>query len=95
MDGGYEQEDERALTGAEKDLLQQFSENDAELEQIAAQICAALDQVKGVAEDIETQVDKQGKMLRDTRARADKSKVQLNQQNNDLKNVLEKHKSGK
>jgi hypothetical protein len=56
---------------------------------------AALDQVKGVAEDIEQQIDKQGKMLRETRARADKSKVQLNQQNNDLKNVLEKHKSGK
>lgn len=34
--GGVEEDDERALNGEEKDLLKQFSENDAELEEIAA-----------------------------------------------------------
>lgn len=34
-------------------------------------------------------------MLKETRARADGAKVALNKQNNDLKEILVKHKSGK
>ena len=36
-------EDDRALTGAERNLLKQFEDNDAELEEIAGDICNALD----------------------------------------------------
>ena len=39
-------------------ILKEFEENDKELEEIAAQICGALDQLKGTAENMETQIDK-------------------------------------
>lgn len=60
-------DDERALTGDEKNLLKQFEENDQELEDIAAEIVKALDEVKHVAEDIEVVLDKQGKAIKKTR----------------------------
>ena len=45
--------DEMALNEAEKDALAEFEENDKELENLAAQICGALDTLKGTAENIE------------------------------------------
>ena len=45
--------EEQELNQAEKDVLAEFEENDKELENIAAQICGALDTLKGTAENIE------------------------------------------
>lgn len=46
-------EEERDLRDDERDILAQFEENDKELEDIAAQIVGALDELKGKAENIE------------------------------------------
>lgn len=83
------------MDSAERDLLKEFEENDKELEDIAGAIVQALDNVKNTAENIEGTIDEQGKMLRATRIRAENNEVALNKQNNDLKKVLERHKSGK
>jgi hypothetical protein len=59
-----EQDGERDLTGAEKNLLQKFEENDQELEEIAGEICGKLDELKGVAEDMETEIKNQNAQLK-------------------------------
>lgn len=55
----------------------------------------ALNEVKNVAEDMEAEITKQGTMTKDINARAEKNKIALNQQNNELKNIISRHKSGK
>lgn len=59
----YTEEDEegggdsdRELNEDERDILKQFEENDRELENIAAELVDALDQVKNKAENIQTQI---------------------------------------
>lgn len=89
------EQDERALTGAERNLLKEFEENDQELEALALEIVNALDNVKHTAEAINSEIGKQGNMLREQRLRAERNKNDLESQNNDLKKVIEKHKSGK
>ena len=49
------------------------------MEEIALEICNALDQVKGAAESIESEITKQGAALRETRQRAEKNKANLEQ----------------
>ena len=51
-------DDERALTGEEKNLLKQFEENDQELEDIAGEIVKALNEVKNVAEQMDEEIGK-------------------------------------
>ena len=88
-------DDERALTGEEKNLLKQFEENDQELEDIAGEICKALDEVKNVAEQMETVIGQQGDMTKNINSKAERNKIALNQQNNELKDIITRHKSGK
>ncbi len=52
-------DDERELNEEEIDILKQFEENDKELEEIASQICGALDELKGKTENIESSIDRQ------------------------------------
>ena len=59
------------------------------------EIVNALDNVKHTAEAINSEIGKQGGMLREQRLRAERNKNDLESQNNDLKKVIEKHKSGK
>ena len=51
--------------------------------------------MKHTAEAIKSEIGKQGGMLREQRLRAERNKNDLESQNNDLKKVIEKHKSGK
>ena len=83
------------MNEAEKDVLAEFEENDKELENIAAQICGALDTLKGTAENIEKQVKDQGKLLKKTNQRAGDAEAQLTQDNNELKSIIAKHKNCK
>ena len=79
----------------ELNILDQFEKNDEELERIAAQICGALDELKGTAENMEQTVDKQGKMLKNVNDKAADTEAKLTQDNNELKTLIEKHKNGK
>ena len=49
-------ESEKDLNADEENILTEFEKNDKELEEIAAQICGVLDNLKGTAENIETLV---------------------------------------
>ena len=83
------------MNEAEKDALKEFEENDKELENLAAQICGALDTLKGTAENIEKQAKDQGKLLKKANQKAGDTEAQLTQDNNELKAVIQKHKGGK
>lgn len=53
----------RSVNEEEQDVLKQFEENDKELEDIAAQICGALDGLKGKTENLDTAITAQSKLL--------------------------------
>ena len=89
------EEEDRELYEDEKDILKQFEANDKELENIAAVIVGALDELKGKAQNIEDGVKRQGDLLKNTRKAAEENEAKLRQQNNQLKMALEKHKNGK
>lgn len=57
LNESFSSTDEAPLTDDERNILAQFEENDQELEDIAAQICGALDTLKGTAQNIEKTVD--------------------------------------
>ena len=61
----------------EKDILKQFEENDKELEEIAAQIVGALDELKGKAQNIESSISRQSDLLKKTRKAADENEAKL------------------
>ena len=93
--GEQDDEEERDLSAREKEILKEFEENDQDQELIAGEIVKALEGLKGTAETIETTIDKQGNLLKSTRARSEAQEVQLSKQNNELKKIIEKHKNGK
>jgi len=88
-------ESEASLNEEEESILKEFEKNDEELEDIANQICGALDQLKGTAQNMEKLVDDQGKLLKKVNKSADGLEVSLQQENNALKNVIAKHKGCK
>jgi hypothetical protein len=62
---------------------------------IAGRIVQALSKVKLTAQEMNTAIKKQGQMLKATNKRADKNKLELTKQNNQLKEMITKHKGGK
>ena len=66
-DDTFDDGEEDPLNEDELSILKQFEQNDQELEDIAAQICGALDDLQGTAENMKTMVKEQGSMLRKTR----------------------------
>ena len=88
-------EDRDELYDDERDILRQFEENDRELEDIAALIVGSLDDLKGKAQNIESATKRQGDMLKKTRKGQEDNEARLKQQNNQLKQTLERHKNGK
>ena len=88
-------DEEQELNQAEKNALAQFDENDQELEKIAGEIATALDHLKETSLNIADRVGTQNQLLKGANSKAKKTESELNQQNNDLKKALEKHKNGK
>ena len=64
---------DRELNAEEKSILQQFEDNDKELEDIAAQILEELDKLKGKAVNIEDQTKRQCELLKKTNRKAEAS----------------------
>ena len=95
INDSVEHTSEADLNEDEESILKQFEKNDQELEDIAAMICGALDQLKGTAQNIESKVDAQGKMLKNVNKKAEETQCQLSQENNELKQLISKHKNGK
>ena len=91
--GGYEEE--RDLNEAEAMYLKEFEQNDQELEDIAGEIVKALDTVKRNAENIEAGIDRQSNLLQKQYERSEKVSERLQDQSTQLKDVLNKHKSGR
>lgn len=86
---------DRELYDEEKNILQQFEENDKELEEIAAQIVDGLDKLKVTSQSMEENIKRQGEMLGKTRAKSEKNEARLRQNNNQLKQLLNKYRNGK
>ena len=63
--------EERDLNQDEEDILKAFRENDAQLEEIGKTIVEELKKVKANAENIETAIDDQGKLLNGLNQRAE------------------------
>lgn len=83
-DGGSE----ASLNEEELRILAEMEKNDQELEAIAGQICGALDELKGNAENMEKLADDQGRLLDDASAKLDGAHAQLTQQNTELKQAI-------
>lgn len=68
---------EVSLNEDEISILKEFEDNDKELEDIAAQIVGALDELKGTAQNIENQVNRQGDLLKSANSKAEDLEVRL------------------
>jgi hypothetical protein len=79
----------------EQAILKEFEENDKQLEEIAGRIVEALSKVKSSAQDMNVAINKQGKMIKSSRQRGEKNEQRLQQQNNELKEMITKHKGGR
>ncbi|CDW80071.1 UNKNOWN [Stylonychia lemnae] len=89
------EESDRDLNDEERDILQQFEENDKELENIALELVDALDEVKMKAQNNEDLIKRQNELLKKTRKKAEDNENKLRQNNNQLKQTLAKYKNGK
>eukprot|EP00347_Sterkiella_histriomuscorum_P002197 403369092 len=89
------EESDRDLNDEERDILKQFEENDQELENIAAELVNALDEVKMKAQNNETALKRQKELLTKTKKKAEDNENKLRQNNNQLKQILQKYKNGK
>ena len=83
-----DEDEERSLDEEERGILQQFEENDKELEDIALQIVGSLDELKGKAQNIQSTIARQSELLKKTNRKAEANEARLRQQNNQLKMII-------
>ena len=72
-------ESEEELNNDEMSILKQFEENDKDPEDLAEQICGALDELKGEAQNIEKSIDEQGKLLTKVNDKVENRNAELTQ----------------
>lgn len=83
----------RDLTEEEKQALQQFKKNDEELDAILDRVIAGLSDLEDKGNKINQAIDRQKELLDKANKDVGKTELRLRQQNNNLKDVLQKIRS--
>ena len=84
---------DRDLTEEEKQALQQFKENDQQLDAILDRVIAGLSELQKKGNIINEQIDRQNELLKQTNKKVERTHMRLIQQNDHLKDVLQKIRS--
>ena len=84
---------DRELTEEEKQALKQFKENDEQLDAILDRVIAGLSDLQKKGNIINEQIDRQNEMLQKTNKKVERTHLRLVQQNDHLKDVLQKIRS--
>ena len=93
--GNDMEEEERDMIAEEEQILKDFQKNDEQMDELTHTIVAELKKVKNNALNIDKAIEEQGTMLQKQNEQADKIIDNLTIQSNDLKEAINKHKSGK
>ena len=80
----------------ERDALAQFRKNDEEIDGMLDDVIQQLDVIKGHAEDITGEINKQEKLIKNVTQHVDEARGGLELQNNEFHNLLNQYRqSGK
>jgi len=84
---------DRELTEEEKEALKKFKENDEEIDAILEKVIVGLGELQIKGNTLNQQIDRQNEMLKKTNQKVERTHLRLIQQNNQLKDVLQKIRS--
>ena len=80
----------------ERDALAKFKQNDEEIDEMLDGVIQQLDAIKGHAEDIGSEINKQEKLIKSVTQHVDDARVGLELQNNEFHDLLNQYRqSGK
>ena len=85
--------EEREITEFEKECLKRFEQNDEEIDEMLDVVIDQLDRIKMQAENINLEIDTQGKLLRRVGDKAEKARQGLEKKNSRLGDLLSNYRS--
>mmetsp|Transcript_5183 Transcript_5183/g.4374 ORF Transcript_5183/g.4374 Transcript_5183/m.4374 type:complete len:142 (-) Transcript_5183:22-447(-) len=86
---------DREMNESEKKVMNEFKENDKELEEIALQIANSLGELGEKQNMVGVSINQQYEMLQKANENADNTELELNRQNNEISRLLNKFRNGK